>query len=88
MAYSGVGSLSSPIIVISDDEDEAFVEFTLEQRISSPTENLDYDDLEGLYDFSHTEQDHAIIGQNQSLSRNPSSVAPPNSAHGTFLFLV
>ncbi|KAI0337215.1 hypothetical protein BDW22DRAFT_1433513 [Trametopsis cervina] len=43
--FYGAGSLNAPI-VISDDEDEAaYVEFTLEQRISSPTENMDDEDF-------------------------------------------
>ena len=45
MTIHGVGSLNSPI-VISDDEDEAYVELELEQRLSSPRESmeLEFDD--------------------------------------------
>lgn len=41
MLWYGVGSHTSPI-VISDDEEEAYVEFALEQRISSPDEDMEY----------------------------------------------
>lgn len=45
MTIHGVGSVNSPI-VISDDEDEAYVELELEQRLSSPQEGmeLEFDD--------------------------------------------
>jgi hypothetical protein len=42
-SHYGTGSFNEPI-VISDDEDEAaYVEFALEQRISSPIDDRDYE---------------------------------------------
>lgn len=43
----GAGSWNSPIVIESDDDDEeAYVELALEQRLSSPRRNVDveYDD--------------------------------------------
>ncbi|KAI0090455.1 hypothetical protein BDY19DRAFT_773067 [Irpex rosettiformis] len=62
----GAGTSTEPI-VISDDEDEAaFVEFTLEQRISSPSDNTDYYNA----DSSEWQKDHPIYVEDE-----PSQVA-------------
>lgn len=86
--HHGVGSLNSPI-VISDDEDEAYVEFALEQRISSPNDGLDDDeDVDHTSDFHSTVQDHSHLELYQSTSRDHLPGVPPHGAQGMFWVLV
>lgn len=87
--HHGVGSLNSPI-VISDDEDEAYVEFALEQRISSPTDDdFDNDEAAGhTSDFRSTAQGHSHLQLYQSTSRDQLPGVPPNGAQGMFWVLV
>ena len=58
MLWHGAGSHSSPIVIESDDEEEAYVEFALERRISSPDEFLDYDDI--VVDASYEQRAHKV----------------------------
>lgn len=88
MLFHGVGSLNSPIVISDDEDDAAFVEFALEQRLSSPRDNVDYDDLEDTYEYWSARND------NTSEAHNPQSVmdhlpgVPPNGAQGMYLSLV
>ena len=75
MATIGVGSHSSPI-VISDDEDEAFVELELEHRLSSPRDMMFDDDFSYGYDFQATVA-HLASHQDQSyMDKHPHELAP------------
>ena len=43
-SHYGVGTSTEPIVISDDEEEAAFVEFTLEQRISSPSNSEDHED--------------------------------------------
>ncbi|KIP04496.1 hypothetical protein PHLGIDRAFT_129474 [Phlebiopsis gigantea 11061_1 CR5-6] len=79
MATFGVGSHSSPI-VISDDEDEAYVELELEQRLSSPRDMLFDDDLQYGYGFEATVA-HLAPHQSESYLDNPPHDLAPNARY-------
>lgn len=79
--HYGVGTSTEPI-VISDDEDEAaFVEFTLEQRISSPTDSVDYD----AYHNAGWQQEQPVYVEDDSIPENATgtSLYPPEDEVGT-----
>ena len=43
-SHYGVGTSTEPIVISDDEEEAAFVEFTLEQRISSPSNSEAHED--------------------------------------------
>ncbi|GJE85193.1 hypothetical protein PsYK624_012710 [Phanerochaete sordida] len=87
MIVHGVGSLNSPI-VISDDEDEAYVELELEQRLSSPQEGmaLDFeDDYHPEYVWHDTPPEEREFARQERLSESVLQDATPDGSrdHGT-----